>query len=292
MRSQHILLALLVAVIWGVNFTVISVGLGSFPPLMLAVLRFVIAALPAFFLPRPPIAWPLFIAIGVFLFLGQFAFLFTGMAAGMPAGLASVVLQMQAFLTIPVAAMTLGEKPTLRQAGGSLLAFAGLGVIAVSAGAGDFTLAGLGLCLAAALCWAIGNVLLRQAGKADILPLIVWLSLIPPLPLLALSFMMDGPAMSLHALSSISFSGAGAVLYIAVLSTLAGYAIWGHLLKHYPTAMVAPFSLLVPVFGAGSAALFLGETFDPAKLFGMMLILAGLFVAVFPVKRLFSPARS
>jgi len=293
MKPKHILLALLVAAIWGVNFTVISIGLGSFPPLLLAALRFAIAAIPALFLPRPNIRWPLFIWIGATLFLGQFALLFTGMAVGITAGLASVVLQSQAFLTILIASAFLREKPTFKQISGTLAAFAGLAVIAETAGGADFTLTGLGLCLAAALCWAVGNVLLRRAGTAtDMFALVAWLSLIPPIPLLILSLTMDGPAKLGHALATMSWGGIGAVLYIAGLSTTLCFAIWGQLLKRYPASAVAPFSLLVPIFGAASAALFLGEKFGTMRIAGMAMVLAGLVVAVIPATRFWRPQRA
>lgn len=278
------LLALLVAAIWGINFTVISIGLGSFPPLLLAALRFVVASLPALVLPRPNVSWPRLFWIGATLFLGQFALLFTGMALGLPAGLASVTLQSQAFLTILIASIVLRERPTARQVAGSLIAFVGLGVIGLTVG-GDFSTAGLGLCLASALCWAFGNVLLRGAGKVDMLAMVVWLSLIPPVPLFALSMLLDGPATIAHALTAMRWSGAGAVIYISVLSTILSYAIWGHLLKLYPAGTVAPFSLLVPIFGALSARIVLGEQFEVTRVVGMMLILAGLVVVVAPLRR-------
>ncbi|KAA3507588.1 EamA family transporter [Agrobacterium vitis] len=293
MKPQHILLALLVAAIWGINFTVISVGLGSFPPLLLAALRFAIAATPALLLPRPNIRWPLFIWIGATLFLGQFALLFTGMAVGITAGLASVVLQSQAFLTILIASTFLRERPTFRQITGTLVAFAGLVVIADTAGGTDFTMTGLGLCLAAALCWAVGNVLLRRAGTAvDMFALMAWLSLIPPIPLLGMSLIVDGPATLGHAMQAMSWGGVGTVLYIAVLSTTLCFAIWGQLLKKYPASAVAPFSLLVPIFGAASAALFLGEKFETTRIVGMIMVTTGLVVIVIPTKRFWRPQRT
>lgn len=285
MKPQHVVLALLVAVIWGVNFTVVSIGLGSFPPLLLAALRFVITGSLALFIPKPKVSWPRLIAIGCTLFLGQFSFLFSSMAIGMPAGLASVTLQSQAFLTILIAALALGEKPTTRQIAGTLVAFVGLAVIAGTAGGAGFSIMGLLLCLAAALCWATGNVLLRGAGKPDMLALIVWLSLIPPVPLFGLSLLISGPATVMHALLALNWHGIGAVLYIAILSTLVGYGIWGQLLKHYPAATVAPFSLLVPLFGVSSAAIILGERFDSTRMLGMVLVLSGLVIVVFRLRR-------
>lgn len=286
MRPREILLALFVVVAWGVNFVVIQVGLGSIPPLLLAALRFAVAAVPAIFLPRPNVPLGRFIFIGLTLFTGQFALLFTGMAAGLPAGLASIVIQSQAFFTGPLAALVLGERIYARQIGGTMLAFAGLIAIAMTAGVHDFTMTGLLLGLAAALCWSVGNVALKGAGKIDMLAMISWLSLVPPLPLLTLSYFLEGPAAIGHAFSTMTWIGIGSVLYIGILSTNIGYGFWAYLLRQYPAAQVAPFSLLVPIVGIIAAALLLGEQFGPIRLGGMILVFAGLVIAVAPIGRL------
>ncbi len=282
MRPREILLALFVVVAWGVNFVIIEVGLGTMPPLLLAALRFAVAALPAIFIPRPAVPWPRFIFIGLVLFTGQFGLLFLSMKVGMPAGLASVVIQSQAFLTGPIAALALGERISPRQMGGTAIAFLGLAAIAATAGGGGVTLVGLLLCLGAALCWAIGNVALRGAGKIDMFAMVTWLSIVPPLPLLVLSYLFEGPQAIQGAFLHMGWAGIGAVAYIAIVSTNIGYGIWAYLLKLYPAAQVAPFSLLVPIVGIVSAALLLGEQFGPVRLAGMVLVFAGLIVAVFP----------
>ena len=285
MRPREILLALFVVVAWGVNFVIIEVGLGAMPPLLLAALRFAVAALPAIFIPRPAVPWPRFIFIGLVLFTGQFGLLFLSMKVGMPAGLASVVIQSQAFLTGPIAALVLGEKISPRQMGGTAIAFLGLAAIATTAGGGGVTLIGLLLSLGAALCWAVGNVALRGAGKVDMFAMVTWLSIVPPLPLLALSYLFEGPQAIEAAFLHMGWIGVGAVAYIAIVSTNIGYGMWAYLLKLYPAAQVAPFSLLVPIVGIISAALLLGEQFGPVRLAGMVLVFAGLIVAVFPFNR-------
>jgi len=282
MKPGHALLALLVAAVWGFNFVVIRAGLEDLPPLLLVVLRFVVAVLPLPFLPRPAVPWPRMLAIGMTLFTGQFALLFTGMAVGMPPGLASVTLQAQAFFTMLIAAVVLHERPRPRQLVGILIAFAGLAAISTTVGSSGVTTAGLLLTLAAAVSWGIGNVLLRGVGKVDMLALIVWLSLIPPLPMLGLALAVDGPTALLHALAVTGWVSYGAVLYIGVVSTLVGYGLWGFLLKRYTTITVAPFALLAPIFGAISAALVYGESFGPGRLVGMALILLGLAVVALP----------
>ena len=281
MQRKHILLAVMVTAIWGINFSVIRIGLGSFPPLLLLALRFVLAALPALFLPRPKnIPWPRMIAIASTLFIGQFSLLFLSMSHGLSAGLAAVILQAQAFLTMLFAAMAFGEKIRLNHIIGSLLAACGLALIATSAGGAQFTLIGFALCIAAAVSWAVGNVLLRGSGSADMMALMAWLSVIPPLPLLAMSAVMEGPERMAQALTNINLSGVFAVLYLAVLSTTVGYGVWGKMIREYPASKIAPFSLLVPVFGLSASAVILGERFNAGELLGAVAVLAGLVVLI------------
>ena len=278
MQPRHIALAILLAFFWGLNFVVITVALDDFPPLLLAGLRFVLAALPVVFLPRPQIAWGALVAIGMTLFVGQFALLFPAMAVGMPPGLASIALQVQAFFTIAIAAAVLQERPTGRQIAGGAVALAGLTVVATTVGTAGVTVAGFLLLLGSAAFWSTGNVLLRRAGKVDMLPLMSWLSLVAAPPLLALSLAVEGPQAVGDAFRHADWLTIGAILYIAYVSTTFGYGAWGHLLKLYPAATVAPLALLVPVSGTLSAALLLGEQFGVVRLAGMLLIMAGLAV--------------
>ena len=282
MQPRHIVLAVVLAIFWGLNFVVITLALGDVPPLLLAALRFAIAAVPVLFLPKPPVRWGLMIAIAATMFVGQFAFLFPSMAVGMPPGLASIAAQVQVFMTISIAAVVLGERPTRRQLAGGAVAFAGLAVVATTVGTNGVTLAGFILLMLSALCWAIGNVLLKRTRSVDMSAMIAWLSLVPPIPMLLLSLAIEGPARIEASIAGASWLAVGSVLYIAFVATTFGYAAWGHLLKLYPAATAAPFSLLVPVSGTLSAALILGETFGPVRLVGMVLILAGLAILVRP----------
>lgn len=285
MNSRHVGLAVLVALIWGVNFVLIRVGLASFPPLFMGALRFAIAAVPVLALKRPDISWRKLAAISMTLFVGQFALLFPGMALGMPPGLASVTLQVQAFFTIIIAAALLGEVPRRAQIAGAALACIGLVVIALTAGTSEVSAAGFALTVGAAASWAAGNVLLRRAGKVDAVAMVSWLSLLAAPPLLLLSLLLEGADRDAAALAQLGWHGVGAILYIAVLSTTIGFALWGHLLKLYPAGTVAPFSLLVPTFGTLAAFLVFGEHFGALRLAGMGLILAGLALVVAPGRR-------
>lgn len=290
MQPRHVALAIALSVIWGMNFVVISVGLTGFPPLLMAGLRFSIAALPAFFLPRPSVSWKTLLALSLTLFVGQFAFSFPAMAIGMPPGLMSIILQVQAFITVGIAAATLHEHPNRRQMVGAAVTLAGLAVIAGTIGTNGVTAEGLLLALGSAVSWSIGNVILRHIKSTELLPLISWLSLLAAPVLLVLSFLFEGPAQIEHALTHASWLSIGAVLYIALISTTFGYGAWAVLLKIYPTAVVAPFSLIVPVAGTISAALLLGEKFGPMRLAGMVLILVGLALPFLRQRETAAPA--
>lgn len=236
MPVAHILLALLVTLIWGLNFVVIKVGLGDFPPLLFCALRFALAALPLLVLRGPmPAPFGRILLIGVLLGVVKFGLLFVGMAQGMPAGLSSLVLQSQVFFTILIAALWLGERPSPRGLFGLLLAAAGLVLIGLERPLGDSLLAFL-LVVAAALAWSFANIATKRSGATDMLRLICWVSLVPPLPLLALSYVFEGPHAIERAVLNMSWGGFGALLYIAFGATTVGFAIWSFLLRHYRPA--------------------------------------------------------
>ncbi|NML98065.1 EamA family transporter [Paraburkholderia sp. RP-4-7] len=293
MSPKDLLLALVVVVAWGVNFVVIKVGLHGVPPMLLGALRFALAAVPAvFFVKRPQMPWRWLFAYGATISFGQFAFLFSAMYVGMPAGLASLVLQAQAFFTLIFAALFLHERFRVPNIVGLLIAAGGLAIIGMQGGHA-MTLAGFILTLCAACSWALGNIVTKKVGKVDLVGLVVWGSLIPPLPFFALSYAFEGPQRIVAALSGISAMSIFAIVYLAFVATLIGYGLWSRLLSRYPASQVAPFSLLVPIVGLASASLFLDEHLSAAQIVGALLVMAGLAVNVFGgwvVQRL-SPAR-
>lgn len=286
MKLPHILIAVGLTVIWGLNFVIIRFGLDHFPPLLFATLRFVFAGLPILIVPRPKIPFGRLAAISATLFVAQFGFLFPAMQVGFPPGLASLTLQIQSFFTVVLAAAVLGERPSWRNLLGLAVAFLGLAAIASTVGTGGVTLAGFVLMMCSALGWATGNVVLRSSPKADMFPLIVWVSALAALPLLVLSLVFEGANADLQALIHIDIPAVGSLAYIVILSTLLGFVVWAELLKRYPAGLVAPFTLLVPVSGTISAYLILGEQFGPMRLAGMALILVGIAVNTLPVERL------
>jgi O-acetylserine/cysteine efflux transporter len=276
------ILAALTSMIWGFAFIATRVALDSFSAPQLTALRFLIAALPILFVPRPRIAWSSLVTIGLTLFAGQFLLLFFAFATGMPPGLASVSQQMQVFFTVILAAVFLRDVPTSRQCLGMVVAFAGLALIGFTIG-GDLRPLALGLALAGALSWAIGNVLVKRHAAVPIFPLVVWCSLVPPLPSLLLSAAVDRESL-VAALAHASFLSIAAAIYLGTITTIFGYAVWGRLLQTYSSSVVAPFALLSPCTGIVASSLIFGEAFPPLREAGMALILAGLAIVVIPAR--------
>ncbi|MGJ0492798.1 EamA family transporter [Methylobacter sp.] len=278
MNRKDIGLAILVVAIWGFNFVVIKVGLKELPPILLCALRFFLAAFPVvFFIKRPAVPFRSVMAFGLVMFASQFALLFSGMYAGTTAGMASLVLQVHVFFTVALAVVFLAEQPSVWQIIGALTAFSGIGLVAAHTG-GEISALGLILIVAAAASWGIGNLIAKKLGKVDMLALVVWGSLVAWPPLLLLSYLLEQDSWSLEGMAYLSWPTIGAVGYITYLSTLLGFAVWSWLLSHYPAATVAPFTLLVPVFGFTSSALALGEPLYPWKLAAAILIIAGLCI--------------
>lgn len=276
MKPSDILLALVVVLIWGFNFVVIKLGLQGLPPVLFTALRFACAALPmVFFVRRPAVPWRLLAGYAGFQFAFQFTLLFSGMKFGLPPGLASLVIQLQAFFTIGLAVLALGERPLVPQIIGALIAFSGMGLVALHLEA-NATLAGFLMVIAAGFSWGVGNIFTKRIGKVDALALVVWGSLLAAPPLLAASFIMEGPVAIASAFAKMNWLSAGAVLFQAYPTTILGFGIWSMLMRKYPTATIAPFTLLVPVAGMLSAALVLDEPLQWWKAAAGLLVLSGL----------------
>ncbi|CAM5761501.1 EamA family transporter [Mesorhizobium amorphae] len=284
MRLRHLLLALGIVFIWGVNFAIIKLGLRQVSPLALGVARFVLAAFPwVFFIPRPKVPLRLIALYGLLIFAMQFGFLFTGMKLGMSAGLSSLILQLQVFFTIGLSVLLLGERPTIWQLAGALLAFAGVGVVAFNVG-GDVSVIGLVLLVAAAASWGGGNIVSKRISQLsttpNVLGLVVWGSLFALPVLLVVALVLD-PDHLVSSFTSLDWVSVGSIAYIVYLSTLLGFAVWSSLLAQYPVSTVAPFTLLVPVFGFLGSAVLLGEPLQGWKLGASSLVIAGLCINLF-----------
>jgi len=275
---------LLVTAIWGFNFIVIKAGVAGVPPLFLAALRFILSAFPALlFVKKPAVSWTRLALYGLLLGVGEFGLLFTAIKLGAPAGESSIILQSQAFFTALIAAVVLKEKIRPFSLAGMILAGAGLVLIAEAGNSGALSAVPaqpILMVILAAFFWAAANVVAQGMTKTGGLSLVVWSSIFSPLPLLALSFLFERNSIvsSLSALQPVSV---GALAYLVLLSTLFGYGAWNQMIMKYGAKKIAPFSLLVPIFGVTSGAIFLHERFSPLNAVAAALILLGLAVHVF-----------
>jgi O-acetylserine/cysteine efflux transporter len=276
MKPTDILIALAVVTIWGFNFVVIKIGLQGLPPIMFTSLRFIFAALPVvFFIKRPAVPWKLLVGYGLFQFAIQFTLLFSGMKLGLPPGLASLVIQLQAFFTIGLAVLLLGERPLITQLMGALVALSGMVLVAMHLEA-KATVIGFLLVVAAGFSWGVANIFTKKIGRINPLALVVWGSLLASPPLVLASLLVEGPGAWSDALSRLNWLSVGAVLFQSYPNTILGFGIWSMLMRRYPAVTIAPFTLLVPVAGMLSASLILDEPLQWWKITAGWLVLGGL----------------
>jgi O-acetylserine/cysteine efflux transporter len=287
LTPRDLALTLAIAALLGFSFVPIKVGLREIPPFALAALRFFFAAIPMiFFIRRPQLPWPYIAGYGFAIGVCQFGMLFLGIALGMPAGLASLVIQVQVFFTIGLGIAFLGDRLQRHHLIGAVIAAAGIALLAaykLAMGAGG-TLIGFALTVVAAFAWAVGNVVAKRgagAHEADMFALVVWSSIVPPLPLALLSYAFEGGPAAWHAVASAGALSWGCVLFLAWGATLTGFAAWAGLLHRYPTALISPFALLIPVAGLASGVWLLGEELAPPQAAGILLVFAGLVENVY-----------
>ncbi|MDB5541345.1 MAG: acetylserine transporter [Devosia sp.] len=281
MSPRDLILTLLVVTVWGLNFVAIRWGVDEVAPLLMTALRYLLAAVPAvFFVRRPAVSWPMLVGYGFAIGVLQFGLMFTAIKLGMPAGLSSLVMQLQVFFTMGLAVLFLAERPGPVQWLGAVVAFGGIAVIGIER-LQAAALVPLLMTIVAAFFWGVGNIFTKKAGKVDMLGFVVWSALVPPIPLLGLSLLFEGPGAIPAAFANLTWVGGGSLLFIAYAATLFGYGCWSYLLSRYPAGVVAPFSLLVPIAGIGSAALLLGETISGLEIVGSALVFVGLLLNVF-----------
>lgn len=287
LAPRDLALTLGVVVMWGFTFVPIVVALREIPPFALAAIRFFLAAVPlVFFVRRPRMPARFVIAYGLAIGVFQFGLLFLGMKLGMPAGLSSLVMQTQVFFTIGLGVVFLGDRVRSEHVAGAIVA--ALGIVLLAAfklrDGAETTFFGLVLVIVSAFSWSVGNIVGKYAAgehDSDTFSLIVWSSLVAPIPLAAVSFATEGGFAAFHAAAGASALAWACAVFMAWGPTVFGFASWARLLHRYPTALISPFSLLVPVSGLASGALFLHERLAPLQLAGVVLVLIGLVINIY-----------
>ena len=298
MKRKDFILAILVVIVWGANFTVIKLGLGGVPPMLLVTLRYTLVAFPAVFFIKPPkMALKDILLYGFTVGVGQFGCLFYAMHIGMPAGLASIIVQLQAFISPLLGYLLLKEKFKTKQLVGFLIGALGLLVIGISSstiGITSIPISAILLTICAPIFWSISNIVAKTASKKsmekgeqlDMLSLVVWGSLVPPVPTLMLALLIDSPQTLINSMSNLDIMSIFAVLYLAFGSTLFGYGFWSILISKYPINKISPLSLLVPITGLLTASIVLLEKLSKLQWLGVSVILIGLMVTNLDAKQI------
>ncbi|CDZ78616.1 putative amino-acid metabolite efflux pump [Legionella massiliensis] len=281
MPLTHLLLALLVVIVWGINFLFVKLALDEISPLLLCALRFFLASVPAIFFIKPPaVSFRIVILYGMVTFALQFSLFFIGMSIGMTPGMASLIMQTQVFFSMLFAVILLGETLNAWQIIGALVSFAGVGIVGLHFDS-NITLLGFLCMLAAAATWGLGNLITKKTNKISMIALVVWGSFVASLPLLLFSLIFEGPEAIVRSWQHSTIQAVFSLAYIVYLSTWFGYGVWNWLVSRYPVGAVVPFTLLVPVVGVLSSTLVLGEPFQSWKLVACLLVITGLFINLF-----------
>ena len=280
--ASHLLLALAIVAVWGTNFVVIKLSLAAFPPFLFAALRYTFAFLPlVFFVPRPKTSWVNLCIYGLAVGVGQFGVLYFAIDGRISPGLASLVIQTQVFFTIGFAMFFAKERLRTYQMLAVLVAMTGLGIIALHTDA-TTTFLGLALVVFTGFSWGVANTVSRRAGSINMLAYVVWASAFAIPPLFAISFLFEGGWEHMNtSLTSAPVGAWAGVLWQSWGNTIFGYSAWAWLLSKHPAAVVAPAPLLVPIFGMGAAAYFLGESLPAWKILAAGLVILGLIINLF-----------
>lgn len=290
MDIKGILLAFLVVLIWGINFPIIKFGLEELPPILFSALRFLIVAIPAvFFVPFPKTSIWNILGVGIFLGVLKFGFLFYAMNADASAGISSLLLQAQVIFTIILSILLYKEVITKIQAIGILVATIGFSFFFFTVN-NSITTLGIILLLFAAFFWSISNIIMKRIKGVNLLHFMVWVCLVPPLPLFLMSYFFESKD-TITILLSTTQKTWFSLVYVSYLSTLIAFAIWGWLLKTYQASLVTPFALLIPIVGIFSSSILLGEKLSSTEIIGAVLILSGLFITIF-AKKIFNKIRN
>ncbi|MCP4923590.1 MAG: EamA family transporter [bacterium] len=287
MSASHVFMALVVTFIWGVNFVAIRVGLDVMPPFLLLTFRFAFAALPLiFFIPRPKASFKTMLGISIFMWVGQFSFLFLGIYQGMAAGLSSLIMQAQTIFTVLFSALLFGSRPRPLELLGITIAGIGLAAIAFQLG-GQITWSGFSCVLIAAACTAASNIVFRKSKSRskDFFPIIVWSNLLPTIPMFVLSYTLEGWDQICFSCTQITLPALIAFFFTVWFASLLGGTLWGRLMNAHDPASIVPFLLLVPIFGMGSCILMLGETYSQEVLLFSILVILGLAINQVPAYR-------
>lgn len=284
LRDFGLLFALMA--LWGLNFSVIKLGVNSVHPLILTALRFSFAVFPLiFFIKKPDVPWRYLIAYGLSFGVGVWGLTTLSIGAGVSAGMASLLLDMSVVSSLLVGWLCLNETMTRNKLLGAGLALLGLILIMYSEG-GSVTGQGLVLVLMASVFWSINGLIVKSANTKSIFAFNIWGMVFAPLPLLLLAVMLEGTQIITELPNQFTQWTLFSALFQAYPTTLLGYWFWNKMIMKYSVSSVAPMTLLVPVFGILGGYWFYDESIETSQIIAAVLILLGLFVGQMALPKL------
>ena len=281
MSFKDFLIGVLITFIWGVNFSVIKLGLLSLNPFMLTGFRFMLCALPlVFFIKKPDIKMSYIVSYGLIFGVGLWGMVTLGIYFGISAGMASLILQSSVFFTIILGAIILNEKLDKSKKIGFIFALFGLALI-ISVTDGSVTIVGVILVLIGSISLSVANILVKKSGVKEMFSFIIWSSLFSPIPLFILAYLTQGSIVYVNFFKHLDYMAIFSILFQVYPTTLIGYWVWNSLLRKYPVSSVAPLALLVPIFGLLGSFLIFNEEIGSLKVLACIFIMLGLVVNVF-----------
>ncbi|EJL6699815.1 TPA: EamA family transporter [Vibrio cholerae] len=285
MGLKDYILCVFIMAIWGLNFSVVKLGLDTLDPMLLTALRFTLAAIPAvFFVKKPDLHWGYPAAYGLTFSVGVWGLSTWAIGAGLSPGMAALLIQTNVVFSLGLGWLLLKESVSPLRAFGALIALCGL-ALSLMVSDGSVTLTGVGLILVAALCWSISGGLLKQSNTEHVFAFSVWSMLFAPIPLCLLSYLQVGTQGFIALMDNMTLPGVFSIIYQAYMTTLFGYWIWNKLVMSYHLSHVSPFTLLVPLFALLGSSIMFHEVISSQKVVSCALIALGLLIGSMPAAK-------
>ncbi|MFB9135311.1 EamA family transporter [Vibrio olivae] len=281
MTGRDLLLTLLVMAIWGVNFSMIKLGVTETDPLLVAAMRFFCATFPIiFFIRKPDVPWRNLLAYGLVFGTGIWGMASCAITYGLSSGMASVLLQTDVLTTVLVGMWLYKERLTRQQKVGIGIALIGL-IISIVYTNGNVTVAGVVLIFISAICWPLAGVIMKQSKAPNTFAFNIWGMLFAPVPLVILSVMVSGVDVLQVTYQNWTMNSWFSVLFQAYPTTLFGYWVWNKMLVKYPMSQVAPMTLLVTVFALLSGYWMYGEQLSASQWVSCSAFLMGIILVLY-----------
>ena len=278
MKLIHLLIALAVVTVWGLNFSVIKLGVNEMDPLILTGLRFTFAALPAIlFIPKPKVSWSILATYGILFGVGVWGMMTLSIHAGLSAGMASLVLEVSAYISVIFGVIFLRESLSPAKIIGLIVSVIGLTII-FKITDGSVTTLGLLFAFVAAISLSLVGLIVKKTSIPEMFAFVVWSCIFAPIPLFILSYFLHGATGFQDVVNNVSVLGLFSAMFQAYPVTLLGYWLWNRLTVLYPISTIAPLTLLIPIFGFIGSVAFHGEVFGATKAIAFLVITLGLVI--------------